>query len=126
MNSRAPFEDLDWPKLLELASAEARTPYGKSRILALVEVDAFAQTPARAREVQAETAEMVQILERSALWGPLSGLEEVDDLLGMGLAELQLLLEIEHQDRDETVVREAFTGLHRDDEGNRACGLMHG
>ncbi len=79
MNSRAPFEDLDWPKLLDLASGEARTPYGKARILALGAVDSFAPTPARARELQAETAEMAQILERSALWGPLLGLLPVDE-----------------------------------------------
>lgn len=55
-----------------------------------------------------------------------AGLEQVDDFLRVRLAELQLLLEIEHQDRDQAVVREAFTGLHRDDEGNGAGGLVHG
>ena len=79
MKARTPFQDLDWPKLLEFTALEARTPYGKARILALLEASAFAQTPERAQEIQNETQEMAQILERSALWGPLNGLEAVDE-----------------------------------------------
>ena len=79
MKARTPFQDLDWPKLLEYTAQEARTPYGKARILALLESSAFAQTPERAQEIQNETQEMSQILERSALWGPLNGLEFVDE-----------------------------------------------
>ena len=79
MKAPSPFQDLDWPKLLELAAAEARTPYGNARILALEDASVFASTPERAQEIQGETQEMAQILERSALWGPLNGLQQVDE-----------------------------------------------
>ena len=80
MSSRPSFQDLDWPKLLAFTEGEARTPYGKARISALSETTGFAQSRERAQELQQETQETAAILERSALWGPLNGLEEVDDL----------------------------------------------
>lgn len=81
MSARLPFDDLDWPTLLELASKEARTPYGKLRIEALNDAEAFAQSPERAEALQMETQEVYALLEKAALWGPLSGLENVDEEL---------------------------------------------
>jgi DNA mismatch repair protein MutS2 len=75
------FQDLDWPKLLALTAEEARTPYGKKRIFGLSDASGFAQSLERAQELQSETQEMSAIVERAALWGPLSGLEEVDEEL---------------------------------------------
>lgn len=81
MSVRSAWDDLDWPKFLNWTADEARTPYGKKRILAFVELAAFAQSIERARELQAETQEVSALLEKSALWGPLNGLEEIDDAL---------------------------------------------
>ncbi len=81
MSARSSWDDLDWPKFLNWTGEEARTPYGKLRIFALAEPTAFAQSVERARELQAETQEVSALLEKSALWGPLNGLEEIDDAL---------------------------------------------
>jgi DNA mismatch repair protein MutS2 len=77
--SPSAFQDLDWPKLLAFTLEEARTPYGKRRLAALADPSAFAQSLERAQELQHETQEMAAIVERAALWGPLNGLEEVDE-----------------------------------------------
>lgn len=76
-----PFEDLDWPKLLEYAASEARTPYGKARLHDLNFAENFAQSAERAQELQAETQEVFAIIEREALWGPLRDLKEIHDEL---------------------------------------------
>jgi DNA mismatch repair protein MutS2 len=81
MSTRFPFEDLDWPKLLVLARAEARTPYGKKRIDSWNHPSDFAQTFERAQELQQETSEIYILLDRAGLWGPLNGLEEIHDEL---------------------------------------------
>lgn len=81
MSAPSSFQDLDWPKLLAFTGEEARTPYGKRRLAALIESSAFAQSPERAQELQQETQEMAAILERAALWGPLNGLPEVEEEL---------------------------------------------
>jgi len=81
MSVRSAWDDLDWPKFLNWTADEARTPYGKKRILAFAELAAFAQSIERARELQAETQEVSALLEKSALWGPLNGLVEIDDAL---------------------------------------------
>jgi DNA mismatch repair protein MutS2 len=79
MSVRLPFDDLDWPKLLRLTSDEARTPYGKRKIQSLGTTENFAQSMERAQELQLETQEITALLERSAIWGPLNGLQEIDD-----------------------------------------------
>ena len=81
MTTRLPFDDLDWPKLLDLTSAEARTPYGKNRIQQLNFTENFAQSFERAEVLQQETQEIYAILDKAALFGPLTGLEEVHDEL---------------------------------------------
>ncbi len=98
MNSYSPFTDLDWAKLLKSAAEEARTPYGKRRIESLSDAGSLAQSIERAQEIQNETQEMSAILERSALWGPLNGLEEVDESLENlargGVLEIQALVRL--------------------------------
>src|ERR1700751_1529507 len=76
-----PFEDLDWPKLLSYAAAEARTPYGKARLEELNFVENFASTIERAQELQTETQEVFAIVEKEAIWGPLRDLKEIHDEL---------------------------------------------
>ncbi len=75
------FQDLDWPKLLSCAAEEARTPYGKARILELNSVDHFASSLEAAQDLQSETQEVFPLIEREALWGPLRDLQEVHDEL---------------------------------------------
>ncbi len=95
---RVPFEDLDWPKLLNFAKGEARTPYAKLKLEELNSPDAFAQSVERAQELQAETQEIYSLLDKAALWGPLGGLEEIHDELESlgkgGVLEAQLLARI--------------------------------
>ncbi len=79
MSAQTPFHDLDWPKLLTHTEEEARTPYGKRNLEVLAEPGAFSSTMERAQELQHETQEMAQILERSALWGPLNDLQDIDE-----------------------------------------------
>ncbi|MBC7397373.1 MAG: Smr/MutS family protein [Bdellovibrionales bacterium] len=98
MNTRFPFEDLDWPKLLNLAKSEARTPYGKIKIESLNLPENFAQSIERSEELQAETQEIHIILDKAALWGPLNGLEEIHEELESlgkaGVLEVQALARI--------------------------------
>ena len=81
MTTRLPFDDLDWPKLLKLTSNEARTPYGKHKVEQLNFTENFAQSFARAQELQVETQEVHAILDKAALFGPLTGLEEIHEEL---------------------------------------------
>ena len=78
---RSGLEDLDWSRFLQNAAQEARTAYGKTKILALIDPLNFSSTPERAQELQTETQEVYTIIDREALWGPLRGLEEVHDPL---------------------------------------------
>ena len=74
-------EDLDWARFLHYTADEARTPYGKERILKLFDPQNFATTPERAQELQNETHEVYAIIDREALWGPLRGLGEIHEAL---------------------------------------------
>jgi len=80
-NTPRKLDDLDWPAFLKRAAEGARTPYGKAKILTLMESEHFASTPDRARELQVETHEAHVLIDREALWGPLRGLEEIHDEL---------------------------------------------
>jgi DNA mismatch repair protein MutS2 len=98
MKVRLPLEDLDWPKLLNFAKSEARTPYGKLRIESWNHPSGFAQGFERAQELQLETQEVYTLLDRAALWGPMNGLEEIHDELESlakgGVLEAQSLARI--------------------------------
>lgn len=75
------FYELDWDLLLDYTFQEARTPYGQDRIAELAQGDlqhsGFAQSKERAQELQQETAEVLPLIEKEALWGPLRGTQEV-------------------------------------------------
>ncbi len=95
MTTRLPFDDLDWPKLLQFTASEARTPYGKKRIEQLNFTENFAQSFERAEMLQQETQEIHALLEKAALFGPLTGLEEIheelENLAKGSVLEIQVL-----------------------------------
>jgi DNA mismatch repair protein MutS2 len=95
--SSAP-QALEWGRFLELAEKEARTDLGKDLVRELSESTTWAPDVATARVMQQETQECVPLLERDALWGPLTDLpdpEAVIERLARGsvleVAELGLL-----------------------------------
>jgi hypothetical protein len=71
MNSHA---SLDWEKLLEYATEQARTEPGYVRLEALFDPANWANDPASAQILQAETQEAIGLLDRESLWGPLTDL----------------------------------------------------
>lgn len=75
------FKDLDWAPFLKFASEHARTPYGKAQILSYVSEPNFAQSLERSQELQNETYEVAQLIDKEALWGPLRDLAEVHEEL---------------------------------------------
>src|SRR4051794_7532056 len=95
---------LEWGRFLELAEQQARTEPGKGLLRALnalsAEVDpsqdgappAWAQNLDQARLMQHETRECSQLLDRDALWGPLTDL--VDPLAALERLERGSVLEI--------------------------------
>jgi DNA mismatch repair protein MutS2 len=95
---RLPLEDLDWPKLLSFAKAEARTTYGKARVESWNHPSGFAKSFERSLELQLETQEIYTLLDRAALWGPMNGLldihEELESLAKGGVLEAQALARI--------------------------------
>lgn len=62
---------LDWEKLLEYASEQARTEPGFEEIDALADPGNWASSIDEARLYQAETQEALALLDRDGLWGPL-------------------------------------------------------
>jgi DNA mismatch repair protein MutS2 len=86
---------LDWEKLVEYASEQARTEPGFERIEALFDPANWAMSPSSAQMLQAETQEAIGLLDREALWGPLTDLASPTELLeslakGAVLAPAQL------------------------------------
>lgn len=72
---------LDWEKLLEYATEQARTEPGFERLEALFDPANWARDPASAQMLQAETQEAIGLLDREALWGPLSDLASPTEML---------------------------------------------
>ncbi len=92
MNSH---RSLDWEKLVEYASEQARTEPGFERLEALFDSENWASSPAAAQMLQAETQEAIGLLDRESLWGPLTDLASPTELLeslakGSVLAPAQL------------------------------------
>jgi len=78
---------LEWGRFLELSVPEARTQPGKALLCSLEEPKAWAQNLASSRLLQTKTQEMIPLLDRDALWGPLLDLidpEETLERLGRG------------------------------------------
>lgn len=67
---------LEWDQLVRFAEREARTVPAKSLILLLADSGAWAKSPTDAKLRQQETSETLPLLDRDALWGPLTGLED--------------------------------------------------
>jgi DNA mismatch repair protein MutS2 len=92
------FQDLDWLQFLQYAQTEARTAYGKQKILELQDSSLFVSTMDRAQELQMETSEAHVLIDREALWGCLRDLPEVDDdldsLSKKGVLEVQALVRL--------------------------------
>ena len=65
---------LDWEKLLEYATEQARTEPGFERLEALFDPENWAKDPSSAQMLQAETQEAIGLLDRESLWGPLTDL----------------------------------------------------
>jgi DNA mismatch repair protein MutS2 len=72
---------LDWEKLLEYATEQARTEPGFERLEALFDAENWASNPASAQMLQAETQEAIGLLDRDALWGPLVDLASPFEIL---------------------------------------------
>ncbi|MGZ3708693.1 MAG: hypothetical protein ACXWPM_07865, partial [Bdellovibrionota bacterium] len=72
---------LEWSRFLELARKEARTEPAKNALGALLDPAAWAQSVTESRTRQQETQEMLPLLERDALWGPLVDLVDPDPRL---------------------------------------------
>lgn len=67
---------LEWDRFLDLAEEFARTEPGCDRIQDLFEPELWAQDLDRARELQQETLEMLGLVDRDALWGPINELAD--------------------------------------------------
>jgi DNA mismatch repair protein MutS2 len=95
--SRA-LEPLEWIRFLDLSLAEARTDRAKGILFDLRNPENWAQNVANARVLQQETQEVSQLLDRDALWGPLTELADPSDAIErlkrgsvMEVVELSLL-----------------------------------
>lgn len=74
-------QSLDWEKLLEYATEQARTEPGFERLEALYDPENWASNPASAQMLQAETQEAIGLLDRDSLWGPLTDLASPTETL---------------------------------------------
>jgi DNA mismatch repair protein MutS2 len=74
-------QSLDWEKLVEYATEQARTEPGFERLEALIDPENWARNPSDAQMLQAETQEAIGLLDREALWGPLADLASPTELL---------------------------------------------
>jgi DNA mismatch repair protein MutS2 len=72
---------LEWGRFLELSVPEARTQPGKALLRSLEEPKAWAQDLASSRLLQQKTQEMIPLLDRDALWGPLLDLADPSETL---------------------------------------------
>lgn len=78
MNSHG---SLDWEKLLEYATEEARTEPGFEKIEVLADPENWARDTEEARLFQLETFEVMVLLDRENLWGPLVDLASPFEVL---------------------------------------------
>jgi DNA mismatch repair protein MutS2 len=84
---------LEWGRFLELAQAQARTELGRALVRALEDSRRWAPDLATARLQQKETHECAQLLDRDALWGPLTDL--TDPTAALDRLERGSVLELE-------------------------------
>lgn len=74
-------ESLEWGRMTELSRREARTERAKALMGELVDPARWAPDISTARLLQQETQEAAQLLDRDALWGPLTDLADPDPAL---------------------------------------------
>ncbi len=72
---------LEWDRFIDLAQAEACTEPGKIRIGQLRNPETWANDLALAKQLQSETQEIISLLDRDALWGPLLELPDPSETL---------------------------------------------
>jgi DNA mismatch repair protein MutS2 len=72
---------VEWEKFLELAQKEALTEPGRTRVRELLDPSHWAKDLSAAQTQQNETQEIVSILDRDALWGPLVELTSPEAIL---------------------------------------------
>ncbi len=81
MNVNLMVQAVEWERFLEFAQKEALTEPGKRLIEQLLHSNHWANDLPSAQMQQIETQEMVPILDRDALWGPLVELQAPDAAL---------------------------------------------
>lgn len=81
LSSLQAVESLEWKRMIELARGEARTERGRTLVGELADPSRWAPDLATARLLQQETQEASQLLDRDALWGPLTGLADPEPSL---------------------------------------------
>ncbi|MCC7441937.1 MAG: Smr/MutS family protein [Bdellovibrionales bacterium] len=72
---------LEWPKFVALARERARSSVGQQYVDDALDPKEWAARPAEARGLQAETREVLGLLDREELWGPLRDLGDPRDAL---------------------------------------------
>lgn len=72
---------LEWDRFIELVQSEARSYPGKKLLKLLVNPKNWASSLLEARELQHETQEIIPLLDREALWGPLEELPDAESLM---------------------------------------------
>ena len=107
---------LEWPRLIELASEDARSEPGKTSVLSLISSDRFAPDLESARQRQTETTEASAFLEREQLWGALSGLSDPESAL-IRLAKPGTVLELEELHQLQRWMRASQSWRNFQDEG---------
>ncbi len=71
---------LEWSWFIKLAQKEVRSEAGQKFLERLEMPTAWASDVSAARCMQQETQEMIPVLDREALWGPLAELPDLSDL----------------------------------------------
>ena len=74
-------DSLEWNRLLEYAEAEAKTAPGKTLVRSLSDPRTWAPDLSTARLKQSESQESAALLDRDALWGPLTELQDPNEAL---------------------------------------------
>ncbi|HTL13253.1 MAG TPA: Smr/MutS family protein [Bdellovibrionota bacterium] len=77
----AALSSLEWPRFVGLARERARSAVGKQYVDDALDPAEWAASPALARGLQNETKEILALLDREELWGPLRDLEDPRDFL---------------------------------------------
>ena len=70
------FSQIEWDRLIEIAQGEVKSEVGKALILDLYDPQKWAANVESARHLQQETQEVIPLIEREALWGPLMELSD--------------------------------------------------